>query len=232
MMRTYWDLSEAERAELSDQDVERYIDAELMTKGVLRARTVELVTEPSLPEPDRLLYVIGSDYHSTDIGFLTFDAAAQAQRQSVRIGAEYINGQYLAVAVSLEDGHIKETRVHSPDTIRDARGAFEKATAAKAENERRRATYERQRESERKALEGLWDDWHRCRSKAVHMRRIVDVFGEYKRIAGRDDVAGQFLLKAFERGEVIEAAEWCDITIPLELERECLPEPVGIPANP
>jgi len=220
IMQTYWDLSEAERAALNEQEVERYIDAELMTKGVLRAKMVQPVDEPSLPEPDQVLYVIGADYHSTFLGFLTAEAATQALRQSVRLDHEYVNGQSIPVACPLGDGHIKEVRVHSVDTIRGARGTVEKATAAKAENERRRETYRRQLDAERDALQGLWEDWHRCRAKAAHVRRIVDVFDDYKRIAGRDDVAGQFLLKVFDRDEVIEASEWCDVTIPLRPHAE------------
>ena len=61
-MKTYWDLSERQRSELSEADVERYIDAELMTKGVLRPEPLELVEEPPLPEPAIEIHTVGSSY--------------------------------------------------------------------------------------------------------------------------------------------------------------------------
>lgn len=50
-MKTYWDLSESERAKLSREDVETFVAAELMTHGVVRVEPPKYEDEPSAPAP-------------------------------------------------------------------------------------------------------------------------------------------------------------------------------------
>ena len=80
MMTTYWDLSERERAELSREDVERYVDAELMLKGVLRVKPPVLAAEPEVPQPTKRFFsvTVRGQYNSRDHVGVVFETLEQA----------------------------------------------------------------------------------------------------------------------------------------------------------
>lgn len=211
-MLNYWDLSEKERAALSESDVEKFIAGELMRKGVLRVLPLELVPEPAMPEPDMLVHVAvaktSSSYdRRSDVGFRTREAAAAAIAEGhVRLTSEYINGKSIEVANPLVS--IDAIQVYSADRMAMARQLIEKAAAASEENGRRRTEHERASKAEREALEGVWADWHSCTAKAVEMTRVESTFREYVETAGDRDVAAQFLTKVFSDSKIEEASKW------------------------
>jgi hypothetical protein len=208
-MKTYWDLSERQRSELSEADVERYVDAELMTKGVLRPEPLELVEEPELPVPAIELHSLGSSYGNR-LAFRNPEDAAHVARLAVVTSHEYINHQnyeYLSEAES-DQPNVKIERVYSKAQLADCRTLMERASAARNENRRRKEAHEAGAKAVKDALEGLWADWYRCGSKKREMDRVLATFEEYKRIAEDEIVARRFLRKAFDPNVIDEASEW------------------------
>lgn len=213
-MQIYWDLSEKERAALTETDVERFVAAELMTKGVLRAKPFELEPEPALPAWDVEVFVVKTGhFNKLDLGFKTRDAARAALADAVVISSTYINGTSVPMVEPLKDVTIATERFHSQATVDAARAAFEKTGAIRSENERRKRAHEEQTRKERDALAGLWSDWHVCRAKAVEMDRVLETLEDYKRIAGDDEVARQFLHKAFAWETLVAADEWFGLVL-------------------
>lgn len=235
-MKTYWDLTEKDRAALTETDVERFVAAELMTKGVLRAGALELVPEPEMPAPDVELHTVGHHYGSYRLAFRTADEAARVAAAAVVVHNDYINGKSVEFldATATEAVAVQSERAYSKGRLAECRAAIEKATAAKTENDRRRKKHDEASKKERETLKGLWEDWFACRDKAARLREVVGVFEEYTATAGGDrDVAARFLAKVCTPEDITDAREWLGAEIPVvEVSDERLaPSPVDAPAE-
>jgi hypothetical protein len=127
-MQTFWDLSEKDRAALTEAEVEQFIAAELMTKGVLRAKPLELLPEPTLPEPERDVFTIrAGGFNKLDIAFDTAEAAREALRHGFHMTTEFFNSTSAPYAKPLRSGEdtIVAERVHSKEQLDAARKDFE-----------------------------------------------------------------------------------------------------------
>src|SRR5579859_586132 len=111
-MKTYWDLSEKERAALSREDVERYIDAELMMKGVLKVTPLMLEPLPSAPEPTTTYYQVstGSVYTLDPLFRTAADAEAFLAMRPCREGREWCTGASIKFVDPLREPEIKAVR--------------------------------------------------------------------------------------------------------------------------
>jgi len=208
MMITYWDLTEEERGTLTEDEVERYLDAELMTKGVLRARPLELVTVPELPPPTRSYYAARTERRYGRAEF-AFESKEEAER-FLALRPLVVDSEYLGSSGSVEYVREAETEIVAvalyTEGEKDAhKRDIEKAGAAKAENERRTREHTEAVKKQTEALKGLWEDWHACREKVRRLNEIRATFEEYKKIAGDDGVAATFLGKVYTPTEIAEA---------------------------
>lgn len=101
-MLSYWDLSEKERSALSEADVEKFIAGELMRKGVLKVKPLELLPEPPTVEPDVTLYVPSTKERygtRSDVGFPSREVAVRAVAADAHyLSNEYIGGKSIQVA--------------------------------------------------------------------------------------------------------------------------------------
>jgi hypothetical protein len=218
-MQTYWDLSEAARAKLTREDVEKLEAVELMKKGVLKAPAEpELEPVPARPAPAvafALAHVhrFGEGLEPSDVVF--FDAAPA--KALVAAGAFVLTTDY-------ELGHkakvarpviaVKELLVYTEEQARESRKILAEAKAAEERNERALERHKAAVSKEREALQGMWADWRECCAKGRELQAIVDTFQRYKDLAGDVDVAAKFLREAFSRDEIAEAATWFDLHIP------------------
>lgn len=214
-MQTYWDLSEKERAALSREDVERYVDAELMTKGVLKVEPPKEAAVPDPPTVSRRSYLRGR--HQSRYGTTTTDvafadaAAAQALLSAVVIEEDYDTGMKVARTIFELD---EVTAVPEDEYLRH-RSALQAHKAIIEANKKARTEFAEAAKKQEAALSGLWADWTECRERDARLRKIVDTFEDYKRIAGGDvAVAARFLRKPFTEEEIAEAAKWFGVTIP------------------
>jgi hypothetical protein len=206
-MKTYWDMTDRERSEMSEADVERFVAAELMSKGVLRVRPLELIDVPEAPEPD-LERVTFERYHGPEVAFRTIEDARRMLPALEKLDTKYLNGQHVTVVTPIEEAGLKMQRYYSAAAFDAGRAIIEKASAARSENEKREREHGEARKLEREALNGLWEDWHRCRSLALTMTRVQETFEEYRCITGDDEKARVFLGKVFQRDVLESAGEW------------------------
>ncbi len=224
MLKTYWDLSERERAALDTSDVERFVDAELMTKGVLKVPP--LVLEPEPPEPTlakRLFYRIGQ---------LAFETEAQAveflKLSPRKVATTYLGGDYrhsLDYVEAPKDTAIELCQMAHEDDVKVARSALERLGTVRKENTARSEEHAKLSREQETTLEDMRDDWRSCRAKDRQNRKVVETFEQYRSLADGDaKVAARFLLKPFTREQIAEAAEWCGVSIPLPIIDEQFPE--------
>ncbi len=209
-MKTYWDLSEKERAALTREQVEAFEAAELMLKGVLAVAPLELVEVPGLQMATVTVYRIGGEFSSLSIAFESA-AAAQAFLDLKPLVVER-DGEPDVVDVvrPLGSEPVRVVSLPQKDTAQAKAALIKQVDAAKKENARRKQAHEEELKKVEQATRGLWDDWHSCRERAATMARIAETFDKYIAIAGSEETAAKFLAQAFPAPDIAEAATWAD----------------------
>jgi len=213
-MKTYWDLEEKERAALTREEVERFLDAELMTKGVLKVAPLEFEQEPVVAEPEtRTFYQVGP------VAFASADAADAFMKLSpLSVTTKYLGSGYssrnsLEVGAAL-DCDVIEKRLVSERELELRKSALEQRAAVRDVNDRRRAEHKTATVAQDKVLAGVWEDWQACRRVDEAHRRVVTTFNDYVETAGDRFTAARFLCKVFTREAIDEASKWCGVAIP------------------
>lgn len=212
-MKTYWDLSETERAALSSELVAKYADAELMRVGVLKPRAPKLSDETEPVVSPRVYYTLSAPCRYGDKTLdVVFDSRGAAET-------------HLATAFDLdhdyEIGHavarrtrpiVREVVALSEEDAAAHRSQLMAAKAAKEANEKERARFADEAKKVEQALRGMWDDWHECTARDREMRRVAETYQHYIEVAEGDrKVALKFLRKAFPDDEIKAAVEWCAV---------------------
>ena len=216
-MKTYWDLSEKQRADLSPDDVGRFIDAELMTAGVLRAEPLALEPEPAIPAPSRLLYAVRVNaYLMLPIAFASSEDAEKFMAlRPQRIDNMWLDHDSIEFVEQI-DKHEIVARSYLTAAEKDgARADLKRAAEVRAENARRREEYKQATEAQEATLSSMWGDWQACTAKRARLQRVFDTFRDYERVADGDaTVAARFLGKAFSAVAIAETADWFGVDIP------------------
>lgn len=213
-MQTYFDLTEKERAALTREDVERYIDVELMRVGVLRVEPLMLEPEPEEPEIPR--------HGFARVGDLAFNNVEDARSFLVlkprKIGRYYIGGGYynsVAYTDALDSTIVEVVELATKDGLEEVKVALDARGAVQAENRKRRDEHDKAMKAQNEALEGMWSDWYRCKREDGGHRKVVETFESYRKLADGDaDMAARFLHKMFTRQAIEDAAEYCAVSIP------------------
>lgn len=234
--KTYWDLEEKERAALTDEEVERFVDAELMTKGVLKVAAPDLVPVPEVATKPSAYYtvqIVGryGVSESLDVVFASREAAAASLTGAFSLDHDYQSDSRVARPIR-PDAKVVEVEALPESVHVEHKATLERVKAAKEANAKAQQEYQEASRKQSQALQGLWDDWHRCRGLDRQHRKVVATFEEYVRVAqggeqpasvaqlGRSaeearTIAGRFLLKVFTREEIAAAGEWCGVEIPV-----------------
>lgn len=230
----FWELSEAERACLSEDQVRACEAYELMRAGVVRAQPPETLKER---EPVELaaFYTVshaGGRYgrDTLTVAFGTpEEARAFIDSDPLVTTSHYMEGVTITSVdrLSRHEPKIDMLEAAARELVDTHRAELEKYCAAKKKHDAERSEFEKNATAERRAIEGLWADWYRCRERASALGRVVSTHAEYQKLAGSDELAGKFLLKAFKRHEIEAACEWFNVTIPLPAEDPAVePAPV------
>lgn len=218
-MKTYWDLSEKERAALTRDDLNRFIDAELMLKGVLKVGDLALEPEPEMPQPKRAYFRVVVGGNTTDIAFETAEqAAAFRALKPLYLRTEYV-GSYsnrLSVIDEDRDPSIAEILAFTVNEFAQVRATATAAATVKDANTKKKTEHEKAAKVQADALSGMTTDWYECRDKHSSLERIVATFRDYVKTAGDPTLAARFLGKVFSRDEIAEAAEWFGVEIPID----------------
>lgn len=211
-MRTYWDLTEDERGRLSEEDVSRYVDAELMVKGVLKVKPLVLDPEPGEPEPRAMVYIVrtkGKHYGHTDLDVAFLDEGSARSFLSLSplaITREYVAGECVAVSAPLAEPEIAAVAMYEANEVVVIRADLERAGSIRLANAKRQQDFDVAEKSQREALQGLWENWRECRARVAKIHDVAAVFAEYLRMSdGSEVVARAFLAKVYD-ADLIESA--------------------------
>lgn len=210
-MKTYWDYSEKERAELTHEDVAKLIDFELMEKGVLKVAPLVLegVTEPKLPTVEVFRVVIGT-YDRVNVAFRRIeDAQTFIAMQPIMIAHDWeTQREHMK---SLDAPKIELVAAVDEHVIANHKNELKRIAAARAENERKSSAHRKAMEAVEQASKGVWDDWYEVIDRKRQAERIAATRVEYLRMTdGNAELADAFLAKAFDVEQRKSAAVFHD----------------------
>lgn len=218
-MNRYWDYTEKERSEFSEEQVKLFISVELMEKGVVKVEKPLLMEVEEIPEPTTVLYCPKADYREAPFGFETPEAAASLMTTAIRIDSDYIGGKNYCKLNPSKDIEIVATKVYRADELALIRGSIERNNSAAAENKRRTDDYNTAVKAVEKASSGVWEDWFNCQRTAVSHQRLCDVYADYVRTCdGNETMAYKFLRKAYLDQNILDAFAWHGIEMPCEAD--------------
>lgn len=221
-METYWDLSEKQRAELSREEVERYLDAELMTKGILKVEPPILDPVPAEPEIDKksfhqFTFKDPRYSYSSYKPDLVFESAEDARAffKQVRVWRLRDNYEQPSSVEALVPETLAVVDAVSADDFANHKSVLDARKAILQENTERRNAFDKAAADMTKCLGGVWDDWNGCRAAGREHQKVIDTMDGYITTAGGStDIAASFLTKAFTELEITEAYKWFDLGCP------------------
>jgi hypothetical protein len=215
-MKTYWDLGERERAELTDERLAQLERIELMSEGVLEVEPFVPEQEQPAPEPDVEVFDVKVGY-SVIATLRTMDAA----RAFIELRPVVVNSHWSPNGVTIQHENAADEldvgvrRIHSRAQYGMHAATLIENAKVRERNAAAQKAFEDAMEARSLALATLRQDLAGCRARAAHYARVVRVWKEYTATAGGDaEVAARFLAKAFSRQDITAAAEWYGVYIP------------------
>lgn len=205
-MKTYWDHTEKERSELTEEGVKELLKFELMMKGVQAAKRPTL--QPLKPvEVERVTV-----YEVENVYFETIEAA-QKFLELKPLKSEY----EWAVSTASEfkyaapfEKEIKCTTLARQGSIVEYRNTIRENEAVKKTNEKLEREYTNLVIENDKVTQGVWEDWFECKDKASRYEKICKMLEDYEEMTGGNQgLAHGFLLKIYPSEDIDMAKEWC-----------------------
>ena len=213
-MKPYWDYSEKERSEMTEEQVRILLDYELMAEGVLKPKPPVLETFEPVKLATGTYYKIRHGYGSAfDILFTKLEDATSVAKMTLgRSESDWHCGREFAILK--DDLAIETVELPSEDQKAAASSALVQEKQKRDRNEKMTSEFNTASKKCDEACERIWKDWHGCRACASGHQKIIDTFKEYQRLAGDDVVAAKFLAKAFGKTAIVEAFEWFGLSTP------------------
>ena len=219
IMNRYWDMSEAARAELTEEQVKSFLDVELMEKGLVKIKPP--VRQPlavvELPKVKVACVKYSSDRYgiiqTLDVGFPTMEAAqAFLELCPVMIADDWETKTKWAAP--LREASIFTEELTDHHVVLSAIVALKSNKAKEDANQKAERDYTEAMKLIDAATKDVWDDWQELRAAARAHQRVLDTKAEYEKLAGNADIALSFLLKAYPKPTIEAACEWRGIPSP------------------
>jgi len=214
-MQRYWDLSEKERAELSDADMSAYEKIELMERGLVVPPEPEYedVVEVVIPTYKVYKLTYNSRYNGLPILFKeleTAEEAAAALRGGMTHETDYNTGKSFVKAI--EEISITTETVCEETDINKSRSALAEAKAARSRNDIKRREYQDAVSKLSEALTEMRNDRYECQGILQRLTKMKAVWEDYVKTCGGDrNVAYKFLRKAYDLEDIEQMREWLDV---------------------
>ena len=206
-MKTYWELTEPERALLTETELQSYCSIELMEKAIPEPPTTDTTSLPDTPElATETYYSVGSVLFKTQeqaIAFLKLNPSKSDY--DYNIGYEYKYPTPVTDTVQPTICFIQSDLYAKRDTLVSI-------SETKKSNSDLKDKYEKVCKEATTALSGLRNDWWNCRDKAQKFIKVINTRNDYIAMTNNDtEMATKFLDKTFGKDVVDEALEWYPI---------------------
>lgn len=205
-MKTYWDYTEKERSELTEEGVKELLKFELMMKGVAAAKPPTL--HPLKPiEVERVtVYEVDDVYFSTIEEAQKFIELKPMKRDYIWEVSSADEFRYAAPF----DNTIKCTTLARQGSVVECKKIIQKNEATKKINSKLEEDYKKLVVENDKVTQGVWEDWLECQDKGRRYEKICKTLDDYEEMTeGNQPLALEFLNKIYLMGDIEAAKEWC-----------------------
>lgn len=217
-MRRYWDLTELERARLDRDQVESYLDMELMERGVLRPEA-PLLEPLKAPTPDTYnVFVVKVGHHNLQIAFDTAeDANKFLDLDPDIVEHDWRTGRDFLKLIDADEARVVQETYTTEQELGRCRAALEEDKKTVERNQAALSAYEKALDVVNEATRTLLDDWYNCRARETHLGRIRGTYADYLVLSqNQEAVARKFLAKVFTSDDIEEAIGPCvQVELPL-----------------
>jgi hypothetical protein len=221
-MKTYWDHTNQERAQLSAEYVTSLLDAEMMVAGVRKPTPPVLQEVPASPLGAKSKYFgvhAKGKYGSDEILEVVFTTAEQAQAfiDLCPCGQDYDYdiGSEFRYAKPLNNAVIQQIELYSWDSINKFHSSLKQWKAASEQNAKLQSSFTEASNKAEKITNKVWEDYYQQRQTLATMTAIADTFDQYKKLTeGNEDLAVTFLGKLYEPETLNECREWLPNRLP------------------
>lgn len=200
---SYWDYSEKDRSNLSEEEIKSLLDIELMTKGVLKPKPPVLREIKTIDLSRKTYYEVGTIYFETAEQAATFLTLKPfLQDYDYHIGSEY---KY----VSPLEREIQQVSLCKKEDIINLNSILTSNQEAKNFNEKVESEYKKQCKIVEDACKEIWKDYYTCKETVYTLQKIIDTWKEYFKLSKGDCcIATSFLKKAYSIENIKKAMEW------------------------
>jgi hypothetical protein len=214
-MNRYWDKTQQERAAMTREQVQAYLDVELMEQGVAKVDPPQL-QEVVAVDLEKVVYFQVSykgeygDRTDTDILFETVEQARQfIELCPLRRDSRYEYGWDHKYAIPMREMAIKKIELPSESAVANMASVLKRNKAAEEANTKARNAYNKAIKAVEEATAGVWHDWEECREKERQAAKIYATLDEYIRLCdGNRETALRFLGKLYDSEQIAEAFAW------------------------
>lgn len=212
--KSYWEFSDKERSELTENEVTRLLDAELMVNGVMRPeKPPAILTVADLDLPKRAFARVSFGPYGGEKSAVVFDTIEQAEA-FVKLSPRLVVDDWETrqkYTKGLEGAQVSTELFTDEGEVVAAKVELKRIVAQRAEIERAQREYAEQSKKVESVTSRVWDDWHAQRSTANDMIKVQITFDEYvKMTQGNHGLAISFLLKIFDAEKIRNAAMWVE----------------------
>ena len=233
-MNTYWDISQQERSELTEEQVKEMLNVELMVAGVRNPKppVLQEVQKSPLGERKPFFQIISKSKYGSDQPLdAVFETAEKAQRfielVAYRQDYDYEVGSEFQYGIPITDCKIQSVELYTLDQINQYRSELKSRKAKAESNEKQLSEFRKASEEAEKVTEKVWSDWAEQKERRQRLSEIVARFREYVKLTGGDEtMAMVFLQKAHKSHDIAEAKEWFPGSLPELPIAQSEPEPV------
>lgn len=209
-METYFDLSEKDRATLTEQQVQTYCDIALMQAHIRKP-----IPPMTMPESIRDLNVKTIQKWSAGAEELLFDTREQAIAFLVlkpcTKSYDYSGAGYDFKFPKPLDALPSPVTVYDHEDVLAKVAELKKYREKKEEIEAAQTDFEKQSAAVNNATKGIWGDWYEMQRREREYRQVIDAFAEYKRLAGGDETIAETFLRKTYGDKVGAAMEWFSV---------------------
>lgn len=231
-IKTYWDHTEKERSELSEEEVKALLDLHLMEKGVLKVKAPVLATIKDEPVLPKVKVFKVSDSYSHGVAFETIEQAqAFCDLKPLKLDYDYSMGDRYMRADPLEC-KISQVDVFERGALLTAASLLKEIKAAKEANEKAERVFADENKKVESCLSEVWSDYWEQKHTGERHNKLIATWNEYLKMTGNDEkIASGFLKKAFTVETINEASEWTGVEIPTNFIEQRAAEAVPYSAD-
>ena len=216
-LRCFDDLTDLEKLALTDEEIERFVDIELMKAGLVRPKppTLKEVVTPELPE--------GRTYWTVD--GLLFDTPEHADTVlKLIVGKKEYCWKITGVSNIAKpfNGAIEGVSLLTEEDLSPFAAQLESAKAAKDYNETESKHYNEAIKGTQSAFEYIYDNLNTLRRRDNELNEIASTLDRYTELCGDRATAHKFILEKHSKSDVAEA---CTRYAPGDIENGLTDDP-------